>query len=400
MRFRREGAGDRIVRALLAFLALSGAAVLVSAQTTKEPEPPPKVDPYTRGEPAALARLGYLSYGPFLFGKETTETVQRDLGGLPILWVETEHFVIGSALEEYKPEKPEEIADLKKELEALRPRLKDVPTRPKKLDPWLRLHLFATRLEQLHAEFLRVMGVLPKRDGKPGDGGPPALMMGGKFSLLLTEKKSALARFTRTYCGSEQQNSYSFFFEKTGQLFFGVSNESIGGNAPIGDAELDYAVTYGIARSLLCAIEGFTTAPASWWQHGVPLWFARERQPRVLLYTRPAGEALPPEELNDWEPLARGRYEGDAVLDWNELLARKEWLQTPDFGDNVILWARLDYLLADPARARALVSSLHGPKPLDGAAALAAATGKDLVALEADVKAWVLDRYRKKRKAK
>lgn len=400
MRFRREGAGDTIVRALPALVASCCAALVTPAQTTKEPEPPPKVDPYTKGEPAALAKLGYLSHGPFLFGSETTETVQRDLGGLPILWVETEHFVIGSALEEFKPEKPEEIAELRKELEGLRTKLKDVPTKPKKLDPWLRLHLFAARLEQLHAEFVKIMGVLPKRDGKPGDGQPPALMMSGKYCLLLTEKKSALARFTRTYCGSEQQNSYSFFFQKTGQLFFGVSNESIGGNEPIGDAELHYAVIYGIARNLLCAIEGFLTTPAPWWQHGVPLWFARERQPRVLLYTRPAGEALPPEELADWEPLARGRYEGGAVLEWNDLLTRKEWLQTPDFGDNVILWARIDYLLAEPDRARSLVAKLHGPKPLDGAAALAAVTGKDLATLEADVKSWVLEKYRKKRKAK
>lgn len=400
MHLRQEGAGERIVRALLAFAALFAAARLAPAQTTKEPEPPPKVDPYTKGEPAALAKLGYQSYGPFLFGQETTETVQRDLGGVPILWVETEHFVIGSALEEFKPEKPEEIAELKTELERLKSKLKDVPTKPKKLDPWLRLHLFAARLEELHAEFLKVMNVLPKRDGKPGDGGPPALMMGGKYALLITEKKSALARFTKTYCNSEQQNSYSFLFQKTGQLFFGVSNESIGGSQPIGDAELHYAVIYGVARNLLCAIDGFINTPAPWWQHGVPLWFARERQPRVLLYSRPAGEALPPEELNDWEPLARGRYEGDAVLDFAEMLARPNWLTTPDFGDNVILWARLDYLLSEPERARSLVSKLHGKKPLDGPAALAAVTGKDLAALEADVKAWVLQKYRKKRKAK
>jgi hypothetical protein len=385
---------------LLAFAALLLVAPLASPQTTKEPEPPPEIDPYTKGEAAALAKLGYKSFGPFMFGRETTETVQRDLGGLPILWVETEHFLIGSTLEEYKPEKPEEIDDLKKELEALKSRLRDAPAKPKKLDPWLRLHLFAARLEQLYAEFIEVMGVLPKRDGKPGDGKPPALMLSGKFALLLTEKKSAMARFTRTYCGKEFQNSYSFLFESTGQLFFGVSNESIGGNAPIGDAELDYAVIYGIARNLLCAIEGFVTTPAPWWQHGVPLWFARERQPRVLLYTRPAGEALPPEELNDWQALARGRYEGGMVLDWSEQLKRQDWLQTPEFGENVVLWARVDYLLADQNRARALTAKLHGPSPLEGSKALAAATGKDLAALEADVKSWVLREYRKKRKAK
>jgi len=398
MRDPEERADDGLVRALLAFLLLAWCAPVPGAQTTKEPEPPPAVDPYTKGAPAALEALGYRSYGPFLFGAEPTDAVQRALGGLPMLWVETEHFVIGSSLEEFDPEKPEEIAELKQELERLRAKLKGIPARPKKLDPWLRLHLFAARMEELHAEFVRVTGVLPRRDGKPGDGGPPALMAGGKYALLLTEKKSALARFTHTYCGNEQKNSWSHLFDKSGQLFFGVSNESIGNDTPIGDAELCYVALYGVARNLLCSVEGFVNNPEPWWQHGVPLWFARERQPRVLLYTRPAGEALPPDELSDWEPLARGRYEGGAVLDWARMLARPDWLSTPDFGENVVLWARIDYLLADPTRARALLTGLHGPKALAGTAALAAATGKDLAALEQDCKAFVLETYRKKRK--
>lgn len=398
MRDPEERADDRIVRTLLALLGLVGLVTAPSAQTTKDPEPLPAVDPYTKGAPEALRKLGYVSYGPFLFGAEPNDAVQRALGGVPMLWVETEHFVIGSSLEEFDPEKPEEIEELRRELERLRAKLKGFPAKPKKLDPWLRLHLFAARMEELHAEFVRVTGVLPRRDGKPGDGGPPALMAGGKYALLLTEKKSALARFTHTYCGNEQKSAYTHLFEKSGQLFFGVSNESIGNDAPIGDAELCYVALYGVARNLLCSIDGFVNNPEPWWQHGVPLWFARERQPRVLLYVRPAGEALPPAELEDWEPLARGRYEGGAVLAWTDMLARTDWLTTPDFGDNVVLWARIDYLLSRPERARALCASLHGPKAVDGPSALSAATGKDLEALEQDCRAFVLETYRKKRR--
>lgn len=382
-------------RGAIACAVLCALSVAAAAQTTKRPDPPPAIDPYTRGEPDELARAGYVSFGPFRFGPQTTESVRSFLGDAPILWIETEHFRIGSTLEELKPEKPEEVKELERELAALRPYLDRLPTRARKLDPWLRLHLFARRLEELHADLRTRLAVLAPPPGAEAAKGQPAFGMRDKFLVLLTHKRSTLARFTREYCGVENGDVLLHFLPESGVLFFGVSQEAV----DQGDSELHYAATYGVVRNLLCGIHGFARAPPEWWQHGLGLWFARAREPRVLLYSRPSIDALPPDELADWEPLVRGRVEGGACVPWSDMLTRASWMEQP-FGDNVVLWSRIDFLMQSDGVAPRLAAALHapGPQPVDGAAALQQATGLELDALDRAWSEWVVETYRKKRK--
>ena len=316
---------------------------------------------------------------------------------MPVLWVETEHFRLGSALEEYVPKEPEEIAELQAELVALRPLLLDLPAKPKKLDPWLRLHLFARRLESLHDDLRERLGVLEESPSEPaGDGrAVPAFGMQEKFSVLLTQKKSTLARFTREFCFVERGEVHVHNFHEKGFLFFGISDESLA----LSDSDLHYAVVYGVSQILLCSIHGYPHQPPAWWQHGVGLWFARQCEPRAALYVRPAGEALPPEELQDWQPLVRGRAEARLCIGWSEMLARSAW-NDQAFGENIVLWSRVDYLM-QAGLARELLPLLHAPdvpEP-DGAQALCSVAGKSLEELDRDWTAWVLENYRKKRRS-
>jgi len=165
------------------------------------------------------------------------------------------------------------------------------------------------------------------------------------------------------------------------------------------DADLHYALVNGVTQNLLMALNGFPHTLPAWWQNGVALWFAREREPRVLLFARPEGETLPPEELADWEPLVRGRVAAGACLAWGEMLARPSWLNQA-FGENVVLWSRVDYLLRHEGVAPLLASALHDPSPTppDSVAALGRATGLDLAALDSAWQGWVKETYRKKRR--
>jgi hypothetical protein len=388
--------------AALALLALPAPAAPLPTAAQKDPkpyEPPPAVDPYTRGEAARLEQLGYRSFGPFPFGREPTDLVQARMGEVPVLWVETEHFRLGSALEEYEPELPQEVSELRAELAALRERLDSIPARAKTLDPWLRLHLFARRLEALHADVVARLGVAagpPPADGtRPSRAQALTLGMRDKFTVLLTQKKSLLARFTREYLGTEQSENCIHAFHQQGTLFFGISDESV----DMTDSDLHFAVLYGVTQNLLTAIGGFRRLPPPWWLHGLALWFARAAEPRVLLYSRPPGETLPPEELEDWEPLVRGRVEHAATLAWTDMLAREMW-RGQAFGDNVVLWSRIDYLLRATSHARELVPILHaasGSVP-DGATALQRIAGCDLETLDRRWAEWVRKNYRKKRR--
>jgi hypothetical protein len=382
----------------IAACALVSLSAPPAAQKTKAPEPPPEVDPYTGGDPERLARLGYRSLGPFRFGTTSSEIVQAHLGHVPIQWVETEHFRLGSALAEYRPERSEEIAELKLELERLRERLPGFPSSSRKLDPWLRLHLFARRLESLCEDFCARMGVawrVPGGEEPAGPGGASVLAMPEKFTVLLTQKRSMLARFTGEYCGEERDDNSLHYFTASGSLFFGVSDDSVA----LSDSDLHYAVVYGVAENLLMGINGYPHWLPSWWQNGVALWFARDREPRILCFSRPEGETLPPDEFSDWEPLVRARVEAGACLGWNEMLARPSWIDQR-FGENVVLWSRIDWLLRREAAALPLVNALHEASPSmpDSVAALKRATGLELEALDRAWRDWVKQTYRKKRR--
>lgn len=374
-----------------ALLTLVLAAPAVRAAQKAKDRAPPAVDPYTGGEAEALAGLGYRSFGPFRFGATTNELVQQRLGDVPILWVETEHFRLGSTLEEYRSEAPEELAELVEELRELRTRLARVPAKPKKLDPWLRLHLFARRLERLHADLRARLGV---HDGPAADGAP-ALPAGEKHTVLLTQKKSTLGRFAREFCDQGSDTAFVHVFTEPHSFFFGIADESVA----LTDSDLHYALVHGVTQNLLFGINGFPHVLPSWWTTGVATWFARAAEPRILIFSRPGGEMLPPDELADWEPLVRGRVAVGAYLGWREMLDRPDWLGQP-FGDNVVLWSRIDFLLRGGASAPELVRALHAPEPTvpDGAAALQLATGHDLAALDAAWCAWVTKTYRKKRR--
>ena len=55
------------------------------------------IDPYTRGEKAAIAAAGYEAIGEFAFANGTTRDVVALLGDEKLCWIETPHFRIGCA---------------------------------------------------------------------------------------------------------------------------------------------------------------------------------------------------------------------------------------------------------------------------------------------------------------
>jgi len=108
-----------------------------------------KVDPYTRGDPKAMERSGYVvSYGPFAWaeGVRTTDVAEA-IGGGDVLWLETPHFKIGSTLASYHLHNDvREQKALEAEFTRLKSKLSGFGQVHNRLDPWLRFHLFALRL--------------------------------------------------------------------------------------------------------------------------------------------------------------------------------------------------------------------------------------------------------------
>jgi hypothetical protein len=344
------------------------AALPLSGGTQEEGRTPrPPVDPYTKGDPAAMKAAGYVSFGPFLWGDDhTNERIESVLGGEPLIWVETEHFRLGSSLDDYDfPSDRLERRRLEEEIARLKGRIPGFNGKVKKVDPWLRLHLYALRVEDLYATFLREFALrdedfLPADPSSPERG--PYLGMKDKFTVLLVEKKSALARYTSTFCGQAWENSYRYFFSKTDNLFAGLSFEILEGELG-NDLAFHYALTFLLTQNLYLGFRGYGGEGPIWWQYGLARWFARRIDERCLLYTAGKDETLRDEEEARWEPKVRSRVaqgffpSAEEMLSWDD---PSDW----EFSRHMMSWSRVDFVMrGDPAKRRALLLALKEPVP-------------------------------------
>src|SRR5262245_11266204 len=178
----------------------AGVAPRVAAQA-------PAVDPFTNGDAKLMAAAGVVRYAPLAWsGMVTTGTVDGVLGAGRVLWLETAHFRVGSALEPTAlPESMEQRRLLLAALQRLKRKLPRVDEQPRRLDPWLRLHLYAQQAEELYADFQQRMGI----DTSEFTGGeaPNGSYLGlpDKFLLLLLQKKSDLGRYLHRFCDFEEE---------------------------------------------------------------------------------------------------------------------------------------------------------------------------------------------------
>ncbi len=383
-----DGALGSVAAVLFALIA--GFATSSHAAAQRKDGDELAIDPYTENDPEAMKAAGYVRFGPFHFADEhTTDGVEETLGGVPLLWVETEHFKIGSSLDELavpteRLDKKLLLADLKR----LKAKLPSVKSKPKVLDPWLRLHLYAMRLEELYASFLDAFGLedaTPVRvayeasatkaaetarapgvmDPNLPIGAGPYLGMQGKLAVLLVQKGSSLSRYTAAFCGEAFETSYRNYFQKSDSFFFGLSFESLEGSYAR-DAAFHYGVVFGMIQNFADGYQGFTHNGSLWWTLGLARWFARGMDDRFLLYTSPPGAAIRrSDDDREWEPKVRGRVEHDFFPSTDEML---EWRTYEElkFAEHMILWSRVDFVMSlDDGKPAAFLNAVQAPVPWD-----------------------------------
>lgn len=412
--------GGRRTLAVLLFFCCVWLAPISRAQSDKtldKDEEFEKVDPYTKGEDAALEKAGYVSFGPFLFAEKIrTQDVEEALGGLRVLWVETEHFKIGSTLRTYKlGVDPTEDDKIEAELKRLKPRLAKFPTQRNKLDPWLRLHLYAMRAEDLYADFCRRFGLTPadfdatrRKEGGPDMGPGPYLGMEMKYTLLLCDKQSSVGRFFRQLCSTEVKVWQRWTLPGS-SMFLGMSAEALKDIHYERDADMHATVASELTMNLF---EGFRQA-----NRDVPFWFrvgsaheaARRVDPRCVLSATGTLHGARDEQDHDWEPRVYGLVFNKAAVSWSDMLGWTKWEDLKP-QSHLIAWSRVAWLnqrKGTDLRALLLALTEKLPQNLSDAerqqpyvdkqvVALQTVLGKPIAELEAEWKQWVLRSYRKK----
>jgi hypothetical protein len=341
------------------FLCLLFDATLFAQKT--EIEAFEKVDPYTKGERAALDRAGYVNLGPFSCSKHTSAEIVATLGDVPIIFIETAHFRLASTLASYKPpgdrsEKEaleREFAELKKKLPKFM-----VPT---KIDPWLRAHLYAQRLETLYADFAARFGLrdddftAPTHvsfDGRAMGVGP-YFGQKEKYFVLLSQTRSALGRYLKTYVGLE--NEYAYRAKYPDCYFFGANFEAL----KDGGRELDIAfyssIAGAMAQNFVDAFRDSNQAAPVWFGYGIAHYFGRNVDARWNQWNA-GGETSPDDDKAwFWEPRVLGLVKNDVSPSWDAMMG---WTTLEEIKprDHMICWSRVDWMLsAKKSDARALL---------------------------------------------
>ncbi len=408
------GLFELAARVLFSLLAASAAL----AQSGKEgasnqaEEKFKEVDPYTKGDADLVRQAGYKNLRPTSFAQDIqAQDMLELLGGIELVWAETEHFKICSSLQTYKSKgDPRENAALEKELVVLTRKIPGCRNaRASKLDPWLRLHLYAMRLEQLYAEFCERTGFCDADFHAAGTtnemGSGPYLGQALKPTVLLAEKRSAVERFNHRYGTSDAAAAIRIRLNG-GSMFFGISAESMRDNGYELDSALRCAVVEIAVASFLDGLRDSFWATPLWLDTGLGHWFSRRIDERFSYYADGTSRFLG-DNLYLWRPRVRGLVENKFSYSWSDMLGTLEWTQfTPQA--HMLIWSRIDWMMQQkPADLRKLLDSLTVKLPQGSAeqlakvkvaratAGLAAAFGKSPEECDGAWSAWVLKTYEK-----
>lgn len=370
-------------------LALLGGAFLL-AQNPGPPQANPKddeentkagvKDPFTGGDAKLMQAAGVVAYGPFPWADDlTTASVDKVLGENRIRWVETQHFLIGCTFgSATMPDESEVRKLMNGEFQRMRKRFNKFPERASKIDPWLRLHLYAQRAEELYAEFAKLVG--------HDDASGTYLGQKKKFPILLFQKKSDLARYLDRFCGIKSDFGMRHFYAKTEQYGFVMAAE---GDDPKDEATVHAQFRFFMVEAMLDAIGGVPY----WVSIGLAHCYERQVPSNTMMAAIKDNESVDEETQNKW-PLKMRKRAGHP-----ELLTPLAGIATKtDFGywDHLQSWSRIDWLVTtDRAKFGKFLGALKGktamPRQVE---AIAETYGLDPDVFDTKWREWVLKAYK------
>lgn len=323
-----------------------------------------EVDPYTLGERDRMALLGYVNSGNILWTPGAlANDVQENIGGMPILWVETAHFKIGSTLGTYKLNggDRDEAKSIKKEVEDFKDLFGKIRIKPSKteVDPWLRLHLYAQRVEKLYADFHAALGIDPDDYADAG----PYLGQKLKFNLLLCERKSEFERYLDAYHQSEGSYMFRAYIPEGGMLFaanleafrFGWQRS----DAPF-DTVMATSILSGLVTNFVDGYRGNGFSTPTWMRFALAHHFGRKFSPRWVTGAVSKHVTFEEDGQWKWEKRVRNLVKNDFFVSTEDMFKWTDYAEM-DQRDHMVAWSRLEYLLTTDGDHAAFLRALAVP---------------------------------------
>ena len=352
--------------------------LLAGAAAAQEPKLPKwRIDPYTKNKPEALAKAGYVSFGPFPFGNlgpnEATSTdIEKTLPFLQIHWIETQHFRLGIELPAFTlPEDLETRRKIRRELERLGEKLPGIDPKTRTLDPWLRAHLFAQRVEDIYDEFSKLAGVkdadFPQDPDKllissgPYMGQGPFLGMKKKYLLLLFEKEASFLTYMRTYLGRDSHYGQRWHCKDVGCLLYTIATECDEGRFKNNDTALHCNVAFNVSQNLLDGFRHYSYDLPVWIREGLGHWFERRVDGKWNSFDQNEGSPADMKKEARWEPYVRGLLtNGGKYAPFTEAYGWRDFGNIT-FNDHTTIWSRVDFLMKfGPEKWRTFLFGIKG----------------------------------------
>lgn len=357
-----------LVGLLFGVLVLLGSAA--EAQKLKHKDLPanhPKQDPYTEGDPELMAAVGLVSLGPFPFGVNGTEDVDRVMGFETIRWYETAHFRLGFALDAPYKVRLEEKKKIRAELAELAEHLPEVDPKAKILDPWLRGHLYAQRLEKTWTRFLEIMQV--SEEDFPAEGSGPWDMTGkymgegpyvgqkGKFEVLVLTSEASSLSFLKHY--------YGLLIKRT-QRWNIIDRDAltITTHTMQGDLKKDEAlhghIIFNLAINLLDGYKHYSYDTPIWIREGLAHFIERELNPAYNTFDSSEGAVAEKTRKSDWTPEVLKLVRKDDAFRMAQLLDMKDYADLT-LEHHYVTWSMTKFLIEEHAEGYACLNDrLHG----------------------------------------
>ncbi len=333
----------RLPRPLLVAALLAALAAVLPAQIR------PGEKCTVCGHDAEIMAATGVSHGPFIFARSDSETIEQEYFWRPV-WVETPHFRMGLMIEKWKvPE--EERKDYRAELEQLQEIYPRIKPKSRILDPWLRAHLIAWRLENFYAMWAKLMGA---REGQFDD--PEALRMLGmgpylgesdKYEVMVFRNRAPYREFMSrtwglTYVKPQRWNNID-----RDCLWFGMNMEEEGVRH---DKHLFAMILHNIGLNMLNGYLHYSYEMPIWIKEGAAHWCSRQFDPRFNTFDTVEGSFHEAKSLTRWEPEVRKLVQKDRAASFASLMRRASFAEL-DFNDHLIVWSKVDFLIRhDPEK--------------------------------------------------
>lgn len=352
-------------RTLHAALLLIALAAWLAPRAQAQRANAPATCEWCRGDPALLAQAGLVSHGPFPFGNEDSERVDKLLAVNDIRWIETRHFRIGFALGPHKV-KQEEKNKIRAELERLSAVLPAVNPKEKVLDPWLRAHLYAQRCEEIWTRFLELMRVgeedfpsAPRawnRQGKyMGEG--PYLGQREKYEVLIVPSEASHVTFLKQHFGLLIKQTQRWNILARDCLIVAMHTAEGGLRE---DQALHGHVAFNLAINLLDGYKHYSYETPIWIREGLAHYLEREISPDFNSFDSSEGAVAAKTSKSDWETEVVKLLAAGEAPRMAELVALKGYAEL-ELPHHFTTWSLVDYLLrTNPEGFACLNDRLHG----------------------------------------